>query len=138
MQAQQAGDMRRLEEQMSQQQLIIRFGLRDPCQGLLRNNQSVSGRLRLNVVKGDQLFVLVDDASRDLSQNNFLKERHRPNLAVESVDAQHTSARSLRALHPQPEVGHDTIADLLAAGGPAFGCAQGHGAFPQPTVDQQV
>jgi len=68
-----AGD----EEEMAEDGLILGLGLANPGYHLFGDNQKVDGRLRLDVVKDDAVFVLVFDAGRDLARDDFFEDGHR-------------------------------------------------------------
>jgi hypothetical protein len=68
------GNLSGLEQQVSQQSLIRGLGVSHSSNGLLGNHQNVNRSLRVNIPEGQYLFVFVNDVSRNLTRNNFLKQ----------------------------------------------------------------
>ena len=75
-QTQQAGDFGGLEEEVAEHRLIGGACLAHAHNRLLRHDQYVRGRLRLEVVESEDKVILVHDPGRQLAGNEFLKESH--------------------------------------------------------------
>ena len=71
-----------LQEQMAEHLTIIRFGLGDAGDRLFGNHQHVHGGLRVNVVKGEDEVVFVDNVGGDFAGDDFLKESHHTIISV--------------------------------------------------------
>lgn len=68
------GNLRRFEEQVAEQRLILRLRLGDAGDGLAWNDEDVDGRLRSDVAKREHLIVFIDDLRRDFARGNFFKQ----------------------------------------------------------------
>lgn len=67
-------DLARLEHQVAENLVIFsrRFG--DAGNGFLRNQQNVRRGLRVDVAKGDDEVVFINDLRRDFARDDFFKQ----------------------------------------------------------------
>ena len=72
------GNLPRFEQQMTQEDLVRRDGFAKARDWLLRDNQEVGGRLRFDVVEGQDEVVFVSNSGRNLSFDDFFEECHAP------------------------------------------------------------
>ena len=68
-----SGDLRGGGEQMTEQPCILGGRVRERCEVLLRNDQDVDRRLRMDVREGDDLLVLEETGDRDCSGGDLAK-----------------------------------------------------------------
>ena len=73
------GDLLRGQYEVTKGGLIFRSRLSDAWDGLLGNQQQVSGSLRIDVTEAEAEIVFVDDVRRDFPGNDFLEESHGAN-----------------------------------------------------------
>lgn len=71
-----------LQEQMAEHLMIIRFSLGDTGDRFFWNHQHVHGGLRVDVVKGEDELVFVDNVGGDFAGDDFLKESHHTIISV--------------------------------------------------------
>ena len=69
------GDLSGDQQQVAEDGLIVGARLADSGNHLLRNDQQVHGRLRLNVVQDDAVLVLMLDSRGDVAVDDFLEDR---------------------------------------------------------------
>lgn len=60
-------------QQMTQHLVIVRMRLGNARDWFLRDDQDVNGRLRFDIVKRDDLIVLINDFGRYFARYDFLK-----------------------------------------------------------------
>ena len=56
--------------------MILRFRFGNSWDWFLGDDEHVRGRLRIDVIEGENKVVLVNDLCRDFASNDFLEERH--------------------------------------------------------------
>ncbi len=56
--------------------MILRLRFGNARDGFLRDDENVLGRLRVDVIEGENKVVLVNDLCRNFASNDFLEERH--------------------------------------------------------------
>ena len=61
---------------MAQHLMILRFRFGNSWDWFLGDDEHVRGRLRIDVIEGENKVVLVNDLRRDFASNDFLEERH--------------------------------------------------------------
>ena len=66
-----AGKTRRKRKHFTQKRGVARIGMRERCKVLLRDDEKVNGRLRVDVLKGEDFIVFIDLGRRDLSLGDF-------------------------------------------------------------------
>lgn len=71
-----------LQEQMADHLMILRLGLGDAGDRFFGNHQHVHGGLRVDVVKGEDEVVFVDDFSGNFAGDDFLEESHHTIISV--------------------------------------------------------
>ena len=64
---------RGFDEKMSQHLVIVRMRFGEARNRFLGNDQDVNGRLRLDVVEGDDLVVFVDNVGGYFARDDFLE-----------------------------------------------------------------
>jgi hypothetical protein len=69
-----ARDFSSLEQQMAENLVILRFGLRDADDRLLWDNQHMLGRLGIDVAKSQDQIVFINDRGRDFTGDDFLEK----------------------------------------------------------------
>ena len=68
------GDFASLEQQMAEHFVVFGLGVGDARNGLAWANQDVSRRASLDVAKGKNEIVFIDDLGRDFASGDFLEE----------------------------------------------------------------
>ena len=71
-----ARDFTRLQKQMAQHLMILRFSLSNSRDGFLGDDENVRGRLWVDVIEGQHQVVLIDDVRGYFTGDDFLEERH--------------------------------------------------------------
>lgn len=82
-----SGHLCRLEEQVSQNLVIPGFGISDPRDRLLRNDQHVSRRLGFDVAESDYFVIFVNDRRGDFARDDFFEQRLAHGFAKVAVDS---------------------------------------------------
>ena len=70
------GDFPCREEKMPQKFLILGLRFPAPRDRLLRNHKNVRRSLWRDISKRERLIIIVDDVSRNLEREKFLKQSH--------------------------------------------------------------
>ena len=66
----------RSEQQFPEQRLIGIRRLSQPPNAVLRNDEHVHRRLRIDIMKGEHVVVFVNDFRRNFAANDFLENGH--------------------------------------------------------------
>ena len=69
------GDLRRLQQQMSEHLLVRARRLGNTRDRLLRNDQHVRRRRRFDILQGEHLIIFINDRRGNFARGNFLKKR---------------------------------------------------------------
>lgn len=136
-QAQFPGNFGGLQQQVTEQGLVFRPHFGNARNGFLRDQEDMRGRLRGDVVEGDDQVVLIDNPGRDFTSNNFLeqglahkfvlREAQKPfRIAVAALLLNHQRTRVPCGFSPHAaaEEFDDLVAELLAAWTPTLRAQQ--------------
>lgn len=139
------------QQQMTEQGLVLRPRFRDPRDGLLWDQKDVRGRLRGDVVEGDDQVVLIDDPGRDFTSDDFLKQGFAHKLVSRAAQNRADSAATAWLLnhqrtrvaggfspHAVAEEFDDLVAAMFAARAPPLRAQQPLHATPEPVKANQL
>ena len=124
------------EHQMAEHLVILRRRFGDARDGFLRNQQNVRRRLWVDVAKGDDEVVFINDLRRDFARDDFFKQGLVHTLSSgrrigdrgawldRSFD--HQAALEIVRVNAEThaQVIHDLVLQILAARAPAAGPGQ--------------
>ena len=104
-QAKLPGDFGGFQHEMTEQGVIFRFGFGDAGDGPFGDDQHVLGGLRLDILKGDDLVVFVNDRSRDFAGDDLFKQGFAHDIfpfGGQGLFLRRTGAAPARRSHLQP------------------------------------
>lgn len=119
-QVQHARHVRGLEQEVSEQVLILWSGFVEAGQGLTRHDEHVSGRLGIHIAERHHPVVFINDLGRDLAVGNLLEDRAGSGHGGEGSADDERAGLGLGFLaQAAAEVIEDLVLKLIATGGPA-------------------